>query len=573
MAEIRLPKNLNKDTHNLGKTTLARVIDFAFLNSRNPGFFLFKHIEIFKDFVFFLELELDNSSYITIRRGVEESTKISFKRHHSRCQNFTDLPPNEWDHHDVAFDRAKELLDGILDWKVLKPWPFRRQLGYLLRIQSDYENVFTLRKSANGKHSSWKPFLAHILGFNAKQIEELYKKEEQLKNSESTATTVRKELGGSIEDISKIEGMLLLKKKEAEKKQAILDSFDFRGQDKERTKNLVNEIDARISALNNQRYSLSKNKKKILDSMKDERILFDPDEAYRLFKDAGIYFEGQIKKDFKQLINFNKLITEERRTYLQEDHAEIEVTLKQVNSELNILGKKRANALSFLNETDIFEKYKSLSDEIVITRADIVSLERQRGYLHRLKELRSEIRALKEECSHLQTSIESDVESQNSDQTSIFSTIRLYFSEIIEDVINRKALLNVFPNKEGHLEFKAEILDEAGNETSAASGHTYQKLLCIAFDLSVLRAHLCDKFPRFVYHDGVFESLDDRKKTNLLGVIRRYAQLGLQPIITLIDSDLPPTNIDNEHVFKESEIITVLHDENEQGLLFRINSW
>jgi uncharacterized protein YydD (DUF2326 family) len=28
--------------------------------------------------------------------------------------------------------------------------------------------------------------------------------------------------------------------------------------------------------------------------------------------------------------------------------------------------------------------------------------------------------------------------------------------------------------------------------------------------MSLLRAHIDQKFPRFVYHDGVFESLDDR---------------------------------------------------------------
>ena len=106
-------------------------------------------------------------------------------------------------------------------------------------------------------------------------------------------------------------------------------------------------------------------------------------------------------------------------------------------------------------------------------------------------------------------------------------------------MIDRKALLSVSPNQSGHLEFKAEILDESGNATSADLGHTYRKLLCIAFDMAVLRAHLDDKFPRFVYHDGVFESLDDRKKENLLAVIRRYADLGVQPVITLIDSDLP----------------------------------
>ena len=52
-----------------------------------------------------------------------------------------------------------------------------------------------------------------------------------------------------------------------------------------------------------------------------------------------------------------------------------------------------------------------------------------------------------------------------------------------------KALLSVFPNRDGYLDFKAEILDDSGNATSADLGHTYRKLLCIAFDLSILRAH------------------------------------------------------------------------------------
>lgn len=94
----------------------------------------------------------------------------------------------------------------------------------------------------------------------------------------------------------------------------------------------------------------------------------------------------------------------------------------------------------------------------------------------------------------------------------IFSSIRVFFSELVESVIDRKALLRVSPNKEGHLEFNADILDEAGNATSADLGHSYRKLLCIAFDMALLRAHLDQKFPRFVYHDGVFESLDDQKK-------------------------------------------------------------
>jgi uncharacterized protein YydD (DUF2326 family) len=82
-----------------------------------------------------------------------------------------------------------------------------------------------------------------------------------------------------------------------------------------------------------------------------------------------------------------------------------------------------------------------------------------------------------------------------------------------------------------------------------------------------------DKFPRFAYHDGVFESLDDRKKENLLSVIRRHAELGLQPIVTLIDSDLPARMPDGEPVFTDEEIVLLLHDEDEQGRLFKMKAW
>jgi uncharacterized protein YydD (DUF2326 family) len=572
MAEIRLPENRNKDTHNLGKTTLGRLLDFGFLAGRDPKFFLFKHIELFKEFIFFLEIELTDASYLTVRRGMEEATKISFKKHEARYQDFSTMGDGGWDHFELPFDRAREMLDSLLDWRALKPWDYRKELGYLLRAQDDYGDVFQLHKFLSG-HSDWKPFLAHILGFNAETIELHYRKEQELEEKQQVVQTIMNELGGSVEDISKIEGILLLKHREAERKQKLLDAFDFRAQDKERTKQLVDEIDERIAELNSERYSLNQNKKKILASLEDDQILFNPDEAEKLFQEVGVLFKDQIKKDFQQLISFNKAITDERRQYLQVERADIEVDLKRINTELNTLGKRRSDMLSFLSSTDVFSKYKQISDEMVGLRADITSLERQRGFLTKLQEHRTEIRAITEERGRLQIQIEADVEKQNSDNNSLFSTIRLFFSEIVEDVIDRKALLSVSPNKEGHLEFKAEILDESGNTTSADLGHTYRKLLCIAFDMALLRAHLDHKFPRFVYHDGVFESLDPRKKQNLLSEIRKYTEMGIQAIITLIDSDSPEPSKDENRAFTTEEVVLTLHDENMQGRLFRMKAW
>ena len=572
LAEIRLPENRDKDTHNLGKTTLGRLLDFCFLAGRDSNFFLFKHTELFEEFVFFLEIELDEASYVTVRRSVRDATKVSFKKHDTGLQDWTKLSQSEWDHFDIPFKRSREMLDSFLDWRAVAPWSYRKGLGYQLRSQYDFRDVFQLNKFKD-KHSDWKPFLAHLLGFDAQTIASHYEKEEELSEKQKEERIVKSELGGSLEDLSKIEGLLLLKQEEAEKKQKLHDDFDFRAQDKDHTVKLVQEVDERIAYLNSKRYSLTHRRKKILASLKDDQILFNPEEAEQIFREAGVLFSGQIKKDFNQLIDFNKAITDERRIYLEEELDEIKTELQDINTERNKLGKKRSATLSFLSSTDVFDKFKKVSDDLVTLRSEIASLERQRGFLSRLKELRTSIRTLTDERDSLKEQVESDVERQNTDKTSRFSSIRLYFNEIIEEVISQKALLSVSPNKMGHLDFKAEILDESGNSTSADAGNTYRKLLCVAFDLAVARANLTTGFPRFVFHDGVFEALDDRKKENLIGVIRRYADLGIQPIITLIDSDLPSQREEDSPVFDRDEIIVLLHDENEQGRLFKMSTW
>ena len=572
LAEIRLPENRAKDTHNLGKTTLGRLIDFCLLLGRNPSFFLFKHLDRFESFVFFLELELLDGSFVTLRRSVAAPSEISFKRHHQAQKDFNDLPEGSWDHVAVPFERAKDLLDGILDFRDIAPWHYRKVVGYLLRSQEDFREVFHLGKFV-GRHADWKPFLAHILGFDGSLMLGHYEKEDELKRKELEEGVIKSELGGTIADSSKIEGLLLLKQKEAEKKQRLLDQFDFRQADREKTRTLVDDLDESIRRLNNDRYALTQSRKKITTALGDGEFLFDADQAGKLFAEAGVVFGGQLRKDFEQLLAFNRAITEERRGYLEEEILSIEADVKRLNTELNDLGKHRSETLSFLTGTDVFGKYKAVSDELVTLKASITNLERQREFLHRLQELRAEIRGLSEQKDHLQAAIEADVERQNAEKSSMFSSIRVLFSEIVDDVINRKALLSVAPNAEGHVEFKAEILDESGSATSADLGFTYRKLLCIAFDLALLRAHLNGRYPRFVVHDGAFESLDDRKKENLLAVIREHASLGIQQVITLIDSDVPSRTEGSGPVFAPGEVVVRLHDLSESGRLFKMPAW
>lgn len=52
-AEIRHPTSTTHDTHNLGKTTLIKVIDYMLLVEKDKRQFFFKNYDLFKSFVFF----------------------------------------------------------------------------------------------------------------------------------------------------------------------------------------------------------------------------------------------------------------------------------------------------------------------------------------------------------------------------------------------------------------------------------------------------------------------------------------------------------------------------------------
>jgi len=572
IAEIRIPENINKSSHNLGKTTLGKVIDYCLLRERDADFFLFKHADTFKQFIFFIEIEIYEKKYVTIRRGVENASKISLKYHDSRYLNLSTVPDEYWDHANIPFDRGRDLLDSSLDLIALNPWRFRNVLGYLLRMQEDYGDVFHLDKF-RGKHSEWKPFMAHLLGLKSSLLTKQYQKEEVLIKEELHKAVLQSEMPVGLLDSSKVDAMLAIKVSEIEKKQILLDAFDFRKIDKEKSLEIINDIDEQLATLNIERHSLFQNKKKIAKSLKQGKVNFDVKEVSSLFYEAGVVFPSQIKKDFDQLLAFNQAISKERSVYLEDELSSIEEDIKKISSKITAIGKKRIDALAYIKDSDHISKYKTISDELVILKADVEILERQKKHLASMREILQKINLYKDELAQLQHAIDNDlVDSQSADKFGIFSCIRQYFNEIVDFVVGEHAVLRASLNAKGHVDFHAEIMSRGGHLTSADSGNTYKKLLCIAFDLALLRAHLVHRFPRFVFHDGVFEMLEPRKKTKLLSVIQEYNTFGIQQIITMISSDMPESE-NGDPAFDESEIVLRLHDEGDSGRLFKMPKW
>jgi uncharacterized protein YydD (DUF2326 family) len=571
-AEIRIPENRELDTHNLGKSIFGELIDFCLLKGKDPDYFLYHHAERFSDFAFLLEMEIGTDEFLTIRRPVDPGSKIDFKRSDTSLPDANDLSPDEWDHIELPFERANLLLDGLLGFTALQPWGIRKLIGYLIRSQHDYRDVFQLGKFS-GKHRDWKPFVAHLLGLPAQPVIDLYEKKDEIEKARDQLRTLNQEWGADDTDPSLLDGLISVKRREVETKEKAITAFNFAEEDRETIARLVDDIEVRVVALNEEAYRLAQLIARLDDSLEEHKVVFAPEAASKLFEEAGVAFDGQIKKDFEQLLSFNRAITKERRDALVTQRADARSRAGEVEEQLKELNEERKRSLEFLRESDDLTKYKDLTQELAAAQGELSTLEAKRVAASRLIELRRELRSLDEEFGHLQTLVEDAVDAESKDETSRFAMIRGYFSDIVSEVVGEGAVLAISMNSKGGLDFRAEFVSESGVATSEDRGTSYRKLLCIAFDLAVIRAYRDEKFPRFVYLDGALEQLDPRKKEKLVGVFREYASSGLQPILSLLDSDLPAPLGESPLTLSQQDIVLPLHDEGEEGRLFKMPGW
>ncbi len=567
LGEIRHPKHLDRDTHNLGKSLLAQLIDFCLLKKKDKNFFLFRHKAVFEDFVFFLEIETPSGSFVTVRRAVETGSKASLMVHDAPNQDFTDSPEEEWTHWQLPFKRAVQALDGYLALDAVRPWNFRNIIGYSLRSQKDYDEPFKLSKFV-GKQSEWKPLLAHVIGLDARPISRSYEVEEQLEQAEADEKRLTQETKSVAESTDQLRGRLQLREDSLRELERTVEKYDFDLADAEINQELVDKIDLEVAELNERRYYVTSHLERIKVAQA-EQVVVSFDQIRSLFEQVQVYFPDALVKDYQDLERFSRAISQERHEYLEAERRSFEGELQGITARLRTLNQHRSTALAALADKETFSKFRKLSARLVEQRTEVELLREKTKAFEELAGVRRRVRELKQEHDVLAGEIEAEISRADGK----YAVIRHYFNEIIEEVISRKASLYTDVNSEGHVEFHTEILDTAGLETSAAEGNTYGRLLCMAFDLAVARAHIEEAFPHFLYHDGALETLDNRKKLNLVGVLRDYSALGVQIIITVIDSELPLQQDGHVFAFDEAEICLKLNDDGPDGRLFRMPTW
>jgi uncharacterized protein YydD (DUF2326 family) len=563
LGEIVDKGDKNKDTHNLGKTSLINVIDFCLLKKLDKDNFLKKHPKVFKGHVFYLEILLNDGKYLLIKRSVEKSSKISFK---SSAVKVTGFPlVVDWDEDEVSFSKAKTILSRFLDFDILAGDNFRAGLSYFLRNQYDYRDVFQLAKFV-GKHKDWKPIIFDLLGFDGKVLFKKYELEDEKQSLLEAIHQIEEQKVVDTKEIDKLKGILEIKKEEKRLAEAQVDNFNFYHQDKQVNEELLEKLDAQISSYNSLRYNLTSEIEKIGAVLGNQLPSFDVDAMQELYGQVQIYFPKDLLRQYSDLQEFNVQISTERQKYLSKGLTDCKNELIEVEKSLQELEARKSVSISVLKDKDSYEKFKYYQKELAKAESEIARIEeRLEGVekVHGLEDL------IAEKNVAIEKSVKSvkDVVGRGND---FYKEIRKNFHWIVKTVLGAPAVISIPLNSEGNVDFNADVQNQSDLEVTAeGQGTTYKKMLCIAFDLAVLITYSQHSFYRFVYHDGCLEGLDDRKKLNFIALVRDVCKkYGLQYILTIIDSDLPHDEHGKIVVFPDNEVVLRLYDKDESGTLF-----
>ena len=563
IGKITKPEDKDTDSHNLGKSLLIDVIDYCLLKQIRENHFTKKLPKNLKYLEFYLEIILNKNTYLTIKRSIEKSSKICFKESKSNYQNFTNIQDNEWDHFELPLQKAKQFLDGKLNLTDIEPFSYRAGVSYFLRTQKDYLNVFQIDKFKQGQHSEWKPYIGRILGFSDRIIKDKYDLDKKIEQEANHLTSLKAELNEPNESIDKLRARIEAESQRINILESKVDAFDFKEKDLNISTEEIQNIESKISFVNNEVYNLNSDLNEISKSL-DRNILFKIKDVEKVFREIKLSFKESTLKKYKDLENFNRLLTKDRKKRLEEEGIRIKKELGKREEELSELNKKRVSKLSIIREKDTFKKYKKMQSELVDAKSNLGKLNR---ICEKLIKKSEALDAYKQERDEKKKIIKNEVDRSND----TLIKIRKFFRELTNEVLNTVALLYVKMNKEDNIEFFTEYTKDKQpiSPTAEGEGTSYQKFLCNFFDLAVLRFYKDRNFYHFTYHDGILEGLDDRKKLSLINILRKYTQeYNIQYILTVIESDLPRNENNEKFNFSEKEVIRKLTDEGDIGRLF-----
>lgn len=550
----------SNDSHNLGKTSVLKLVDYMLLKdtAKSKDHFFNTKKEFFQNYEFYLEIELNSKKYITIKRSVKDK-KIAIKIHEIKYQNYV----NEkiWDFENLTLSKGKEKLNELFLFDLKSN--YRKFLKFILRTQKEYNFKF---KKDEVKDIDWKPYIMELFGYELNSYKELF----HLKNDKEKLRQQLSDYKNSdfvkLDEKRNIKEIYEEKIRELEKK---VKAFDYYTIDENVNDDLIKEINKNISILNKKKYNLSFDIENIKKSLNTGINTLDMQDIEDIYKEVKLYFSNSLKEDYKSLVEFNKQISQERKITLSKNLKEKENELENLNKSLEEENQKQKKAFEILEANKTIEKILLHNNELnnyKIKYAELSKeLEIMESNINKNKELKSKMK----EIDELNDKIYQEISEEKNE---LKKYICNNFIELTKEIFfDSEGRISIYTNNEGVPEMDMKLYSIAsGAVTAEDEGTNYNKHMKCCFDLAIILGYLKDKkrYFDFAFHDGSIEASDNKLKIAFLDLINKLCKdYEIQYITTTIYDEISDKDVFSK-IGDKNIILKLTDSEDYSGTLF-----
>jgi hypothetical protein len=179
---IEFDKGINFILSNIdgvGKSSLFKLIDFCLLGDKH-----FLGQEHFKDYIFYIELQISSNRYITIKRPTVGGKNIELKITKQKSMLLDEKDFNK----KGSIGIAKSFFENKANYSINK---FRTYITYFLRDENNQSDVFILNKHSSSHEIEYKTLISNLLGIDGRKIRKKYELDEIIKNEDTESTRLK----------------------------------------------------------------------------------------------------------------------------------------------------------------------------------------------------------------------------------------------------------------------------------------------------------------------------------------------------------------------------------------------
>lgn len=494
----------------IGKSTLIRLIDYAFLSDSAQKIFSNNKYDFLRkdkhDII--LEFEIENKTYF-IKRDFNKKTIIYFGTSLNKLDEFEKTEfktvltnlflPVEKDN--VFFDGNK----------------FRTVFDFFIKDDLDnqkrFEPLSFLKYNASVKEKAIYNFFLldlptkHLINYN-----EQSKEYEKFNSAINTAEEkIKIETGKSIQEYKSerfnIDQRITLLENS-------LDDYHFIEKYKGIEKQLV-EVTKLINIKLTEYNSLDNKLNKIRESYNLNQNI-ETKEIRKIYNEVVENFGNQVAKTLDEVIDFKNNILENRKKYLIQKEDKLQKAINEVLNDISNLEIKRCDFYKALDEKGALDSIKNTYEDLIIEKTD---LEKNVQVIKQIDEYQEMLTNLNVTISEVRRLISNELKEFESK----IDELRKLFLDILKNAIfvdesYDNAYFDIKQNPTANrkqLPFDIEI------EIPKADALGQSRLKIVAYDLMVFLYNITNnrKLPDFLIHDGVFHGISMKTRINTINYV------------------------------------------------------